>query len=157
MIDKTTAVAFLQQTWVRDPARTERMIARIGRRPVISGLLFACRGFTGRRLLATLGPDLCGSITWENADPRIAGSPSARAVADVDHMRRVLAEIEPDLAILFGNVARDAFFQCGYLCQVAMGPHPAARQIDTSARLRALRTELETSHYEWTRKEALAQ
>jgi len=126
-------VAFLQNMWVRDPARVREGIKQHGeeyRRRVMAYSLFAgC--LTGRRLKAALGEELCNKIIWEECTREIAGNPLYVPAPQPDHIRQVLQTEKPDVVLAFGKVASNAVslvvsenpFKCVFLTAL----HPAAR------------------------------
>jgi hypothetical protein len=122
-------VAFLQNTWVRDPDRVRYMIATHGpdyRRRLIMYALFAgC--VTGRNLRKQLGQDLCDSIVWEEASTTITGRASDKVLADLSHISATLDLHHPDLVIAFGKVAREALRELIPTLHLIESPHPAAR------------------------------
>ena len=139
-------LAFLQNMWVKDPARVERDIARLGedyRRRVIEWSLFAgC--LTGRRLKAAFPPWILAKIAWEESTRQIAGDSKTIFPPDPGHITAALAAYRPLVVITFGKIAGDAVqaLWAGPLIRV---PHPAARQLDTFARLQAASRELRAS------------
>jgi len=139
-----TVLAFLQNMWVRDPARVRALIERYGesyRRRLIAYALFAgCA--SGRNLKTAFGEELCRLITWEEASREVTGHPGARPRADPVHIAASLKEHEPDIVICFGRIAGDAVAPL-WTGKLILAPHPAARQPDTMARLRHAATELQ--------------
>lgn len=137
-------VAFMQNQWVKDPARLQAMIDRAPdpeerRRGFITTLLFmGC--VTGRRLRTYLGRDLCGQIIWEEASREITGSASAKVTADLVHIERVISQEKPDVIITFGSIARDALRALPESVteevRCVASPHPAARNQLDQARFR---------------------
>lgn len=132
-------LAFLQNQWVRNPERVERMIQLKGeryRQLFIRYALFAgC--LTGRRIKAAFGDDI-DAIAWDETSPEIGGKASSRFPADLEHMRRQVEHYQPKLLLAFGVPARDAVkaLDCGL--PVVYGPHPASRQADVVLRLREM-------------------
>jgi len=129
-------MAFLQNMWVRDPAKVKASIALYGeehRRRLIAYALFAgC--LTGRRLQAAFGAETCRRIIWEEASREVAGNARDFCEPDPDHIRRVLSEHKPAIVLTFGSAAGDA------VAPLWRGPlirciHPAARQANTVDRL----------------------
>lgn len=139
-------VAFLQNMWVRNPARVRRMLDRDTtgklRERVLAHALFAgC--LTGRRLRAGLGEELCDSIVWEEASPVIADNPQDYHAPDPEHIRRVLAKHQPDLVLCFTKRGeQEILAACD--CQVISAPHPAARSADVTEHLERVRLAIET-------------
>ena len=129
-------VAFMQNMWVRDVARVERLIATYGepyRRRLIAMALFSgC--LSGRRLQAAFGADLCRQIQWDEASPVVAGESSAAPPADPHHMRHVINHYKPDLVLCFGRSAAGAIRDV-WSGKLVCCPHPAARQDSTVGRL----------------------
>lgn len=132
-----TVVAFMQNMWVKDPARVQQLIGLHGeayRRRLIATALFAgC--LSGRRLKAAFGEETCRRIIWEESTREIAGDPRTIFPADPQHIAAVLAEQKPRVVLTFGRIAADAVRPLwgGNLIE---SPHPAARQADTMERLR---------------------
>lgn len=147
-------LAIMQNQWFNDPPRMEKMLRETfkGDRPrfIRTFLFWSCR--TGKVLKATFGEDLCDSIVWEEASPKIGGSASSSFSADVGHIRRVIAEQKPDLIIAFGKIAwdglsgaiaTDGLFEDwvddkGQTPAVLKAPHPCARGADVAGQLRAV-------------------
>lgn len=143
-------LAFLQNMWVRDPERVRELIARDGevyRRRLLSYALFAgC--LTGRRLQETFG-NLCDEIVWENVTKEVTGSPSAKITADRKHVSDRIREEDPEVIIVFGEIARDAIAQVRFArmadvesVHVIHAPHPAARHALVTSELRRAADEL---------------
>ncbi len=138
-----TYVAFLQNMWVKDPARVRLMIEHHGeeyRLRVMKYFLFAgC--LTGRRLRAAFG-DLCEEIVWEQSTREIADNPKTIFPAQPEHIKAVLEHHKPDAVLTFGRIARDAVSPLWKGILIAC-PHPAARQPDTMAKLKAAAADLQ--------------
>ena len=135
-------VAFLQNTWVRDPEKVRAVFERNPqhRSQLIRRLLF--RGsLTGRRLRAALG-EHCDTIYWEEASPEITGTPSAKVTADTEHIRCVLSAQDPDVVLCFGRIAYCAVEPL-WTGALLSAPHPAARGAHVVAALAQMRRELE--------------
>ena len=62
-------MAFMQNAWFKDPEKAQAIFDRHPdrRNKLIASFLFAGGGFTGRRLMAALGAELCGQILWAAA------------------------------------------------------------------------------------------
>lgn len=142
-------VAFLQNQWYKNPARVEKMLAQIEdagerekrRQRFATRALFAgC--LTGTRLLQALGSPLCNAIYWENASTEISDFASASPPANLDHMRAVLDQQNPELVIAFGKTASNAMLQLRAPEAFIMGPHPAARGPETMAQLKRIAEEI---------------
>lgn len=131
-------VAFMQNMWVRDPARVERCIAQFGesyRRRLIHYALFAgC--LSGQRLKATFGEDLCKKIIWEESSRVVSGHASAAPPADLVHIATVLERFNPAVVLCFGRIACDAVPPLFTGDHLIRAPHPAARQPDVVMKLR---------------------
>jgi|SRR6185369_307404 len=141
-------VAFLQNMWVRNPAKARAMIQRDPtgklREKLIAYALFAgC--LTGRRLKAALGEDYCSRIVWDECSPTIADNPKDYHAPDQRHIEAVIQKHQPDVVICFSKPAcavvraacrEDAmiFIPC---C------HPAARGNEPLAQIKAVRLVLE--------------
>lgn len=135
-------VAFLQNAWVRDPARLEKMFAQQDeqfRRRMLASLLFmGC--VTGRRLKSAFGEELCDAIVWEETTRVIAGDPKTILPAQPEHIRAVLNELKPAAVLALGAIAAKSVFavmsDCQHKAILITAPHPAARQADVMQRLR---------------------
>lgn len=128
-----TVLAIMQNMWVRDPANLMSLLKResdpvrqrILRRRIIAYALFAgC--LSGRRLRTAFG-ELCDTIIWDEASPQIGGRASMAFPADLDHLRQVVGEIQPDIIVTFGTIARDGITAIAPHAVVLHAPHPAAR------------------------------
>lgn len=131
-----SAVAFLQNMWLRNPEVAKSAIARLGdghRLRLIQFALF--RGcLTGRRIKAAFG-DLVDSILWEETTREIADNPKTIFLADTAHIKAVLAARSAETPVItFGKIAWDAVSAL-WPGRIVRCPHPAARQPDTIARL----------------------
>lgn len=139
-------VAFMQNMWVKDPARIRAMLERAPwnqrddlRLRLIRRALFAgC--ITGRRLKAAFG-DLTDKIVWEEASPEIADNPKTICPPVPRHIEDVLEHHNPDIVITFGKPAGDAVEKI-WTCTLIRCCHPAARQPDTISKLKAAAAEL---------------
>lgn len=142
-----TIVAFLQNLWIPEPGN--KIIKNLidtsydeqYRRSVIRDVLFS-GGFTGRRLKSAFGDDLCSQIIWEEASREIAGNASVFYPPDLDHIRKVLNDLQPTIVIAFGRSsawALNSVWQGRLICL----PHPAARQANVMPLLQKSRAELE--------------
>jgi len=152
-------VAFLQNTWVRDPENLKRIYAEVAARGnvdvakhrncMITYMLFAgC--LSGRRLKAAFGEELCYEIYWEEASTEITGTPSAKVTADPEHIRRVLESQQPDVVLCFGRIACNAVEPLwnGVLLRA---PHPAARGDHIVPALLQMRKQLERELIWWVK------
>lgn len=130
------------------------------RRRMIARCLFATRNHSGRRIRAAFG-DLIELIEWEESSKEIGDHSSFKPKADVDHVRAVIEEVEPDLIICFGRVAQGAVSKLvdepGKPWTVIYTPHPAARGSGVTEKLEAaadiLRRQLETDGEEDPKEE----
>lgn len=141
MRDDPIILGLLQNQWVRHPDRVEAILLRRDaafRRRYLGALLFF-GSLTGKRLRAAFG-DWCERIVWENASPVITAYPHAHAIPapDLDHVRRVLADIEPNIVLAFGKNARQAMQDIGWRGVLIRGPHPAARFPDIAIQLASM-------------------
>lgn len=144
-------VAFLQNMWLRDPARYQRHLARWVKdgaekaeqfrlKTQARALFAGC--LTGRRLRAALGDDLCQEIVWEEASPVVADNPKDYHPPCHDHIKRVLARHKPTVVVSFTK-AGESVIRWLCPCPVLSAPHPAARQADVLARLLAVGDKLQ--------------
>lgn len=144
MAHELRVLGVLQNTWVRDPARVEAMIARepTKRRRILAIILFAGGSPTGRRLRAALG-NWCERIEWENADPTITDRPAAHVRGDVAHLEKALDEVKPSIVITFGAIAYKTLTQTMWRGHLICGPHPTARVAGVAGNLSSVRAELD--------------
>lgn len=137
-------VAFLQNMWLKDPERFKKKLARAEAEYPGSGEVFRMRMIeyalfagclTGRRLEAAFG-DLIDDIIWEETTREIADNPKTIFPAQPDHIEEVLRKHQPKVVIAFGGIAAKAVAPLwnGILIRTC---HPAARQPDTVAKLKA--------------------
>jgi hypothetical protein len=135
-------LAFLQNMWVRDPQRVRDAIERYGeqyRMRVIHHSLFAgC--LTGRRIHAAFGDELIKTITWEEASREIAGDSKTICTPDPEHIADKLEAYSPEVVITFGAVSFEAVKPL-WSGPIIRAPHPAARQPETIAKLKAAASE----------------
>lgn len=136
-------LAFLQNMWVKDPAKVRAMIARTPtvRARLIHYALFA-NWLTGRRLKAALGP-WCDRITWEEASPVITDNARECPPPDEDHIKAVLAKHKPDVVICFSRPAQKMIRDLCWPPHFITAPHPACRAADTMVKLIEVRRSLE--------------
>lgn len=129
-------LAFMQNMWVKDVDRVERLIAKHGeryRQRAIAMFLFAgC--VSGRRLKQAFGDELCGQIKWDEVSRQISGHPAFVPTADEVHMQTVIAHYKPDVIICFGKIAANAI-DAIWRGTTIKAPHPASRQPDVMQRL----------------------
>lgn len=154
-------IAFLQNQWVKDPARVKAVFAKrpFERWPDLDRyLLFAgCR--SGRRLKKFLGEKLCNEIIWANASAVIGGEASSYFPADMEHIKRVIVTHRPDMAIGFGKVAGEALLLgCArklWTVQVMCAVHPACRdpeRVESELRYLSKRIDGAKADFEFPRK-----
>jgi hypothetical protein len=137
-------LAVLQNMWVNDPEKVRASLARTpqARRRMICYSLFAgCR--TGRVLKQVFGEDCSRRFVWEESTTEIAGNPRDTFPPDIDHLRRVLDEVKPDVVLAFGRIASAALSPMVPVEKLIIGPHPCARQGDTMNRLRTMAARLD--------------
>ncbi len=122
-------LAFLQNQWVRDPARAQAIIEKYGeasRGRLIATLLFnGC--WTGRRLQKAFGAR-CREIIWENAAREIGNVPASCFKPDIEHMQRQVDAVQPGVVLAFGVHAARGMDSVRTNAVIIKGPHPAARQ-----------------------------
>jgi hypothetical protein len=137
-------LAVLQNTWVREPARVEAMIARdpSKRRRIIAMLLFAGRGLTGKRLRAALG-GWCERIEWENASTTIASSPREPVVGNCVNLATTLYDVQPHIVITFGALACKTLGQTDWAGRTIRVPHPTSGGTGVTEKLRGVRRQLD--------------
>ncbi len=143
-----TILCFLQNLWLKNPDRWKEYIDRNeARRPeIIAHLLLAYGCLTGRRIKACFG-DLLPHMIFEEASREIAGDPRTICPPDPEHIKACIEKYKPKVVLTFGKVAaatvRPHFIAWGLFNPRPDGarfialPHPAARQKDTVAKLRA--------------------
>lgn len=147
-------LAVLQNMWVNDPEKVKAMLARTpqARRRMICYSLFAgCR--TGRVLKQVFGDDCSRRFVWDESTTEIAGNPRDTFPPDLEHLRRVLDEVRPDVVLAFGRIASSALARVVPEEKLLMGPHPTARQPDTLQRLKAMAETLNARTSTTIRKE----
>jgi len=143
-------LAIMQNQWFQSPERVREILQRNAHRHGFQQAFCRralARSFSGRRLLAAFGEDRFREIRWENASRELGRESSSVFPADIEHVRAVLATVQPDVVLTFGGVARDAV--CTVQTQHSrwqwiVGPHPAARASDVPARLSTMASDLET-------------
>lgn len=137
-------LGLLQNLWVHNPGRVKEILARrppAFRRKYLAALLFY-RSLSGRRLKVAFG-EWCDHVIWENASPAIAARSNADPIPDLSHVRRVLAEVQAQIVLAFGQRAAWALDQIAWGGVIIQGPHPAARCSDIGEQLAAMRRTLE--------------
>jgi hypothetical protein len=141
-------VAFLQNMWVRNPARINEMLRRERvngdsealRLRLIEYCLFAgC--VTGRRLKKAFGQELIDQIVWEETTREIADNPKTIFPAQPEHILGVIIKHSPVAIVTFGKIAEVAVRPL-WGGKLISAPHPAARQADVPSRLSAIGSEL---------------
>lgn len=135
-------LAFLQNLWVKDPARwTELLNKHESRRVgIIRHLLLDYGCLTGRRI-KTCFPDLLDQIVFEEASRVIAGDSKTVCPPDTKHISNCLEKYQPDVVLTFGKVALSAVAPL-WSGKLIACPHPAARQVDTVAKLQCAAKQL---------------
>lgn len=139
-------LCFLQNLWVREPERWKDWLDKNEdrRAMIIRHLLLDYGCLTGRRLKACFGEDLLEQMVIEEASREIAGNSKMICPPNPEHIKACLKKYKPKVVVTFGQVARDAvtpiwkqlsFAAAGDL--LIYCPHPAARQKDTIAKLKA--------------------
>lgn len=135
-------LAILQNQWFREPDRVQEIYDRYPdkRHYFIRQFLFmGCA--TGKRLRSALGAELCSHIIWEEAHPKIGGHSGSSFGADLEHIKKAVDSINPELIICFGRIAGDAVKALNLPHQIIYAPHPASRQ-NPMPRLKALPEEI---------------
>lgn len=118
-------LGLLQNSWARDPARVEAIMAKFGRRAMVTRLLM--RSKSGRTLRKCL-PDWYNRIEYENSSPRVLSYAGACGTVDIQHVRRVVAEQKPNVIMAFGGVAESAVKRLHWDCgPILVTQHPTAR------------------------------
>lgn len=143
-------VALLQNAWMRDAERAERIFARHAGDPERRAKLVAAYlffgGHTGRRIYDAFGEEVRHSFVWENASPKLGRQSSDHFPPDPEHIRRVLDHFKPKVVLTLGAVpakgvadTRRLYSMAGMWSDftVVSGPHPAGRAPDVMDRLRA--------------------
>ena len=121
-------LAILQNQWFRDPEKAREIFERNpGKRNELVKCFLFMRSKTGKRLERALGEDLCESIIWEEASPRIGGHASSNFGADPNHILNAVEKHQPNIVICFGKVAGEAVRILNLMVPVLYAPHPAAR------------------------------
>lgn len=128
-------LGLLQNQWVREPGRVKAALDRRSPeqgRKLLSLLLF--QSHSGKRLKAAFG-EWTQRIIWENASSVIGSQSTANPAPDLDHVRRMLAEIKPAIVLAFGKRAATAMAHVTYDGVLICGPHPAVRDKNVMAKL----------------------
>lgn len=138
-------VAFLQNMWVRNPAKIQRMFdsdptGELRLRLIEYALFAGC--LTGRRLKKGLGEDWCDAIIWEEASPVIDNDYKRYHPPEEAHITAVLAKHQPDLVLCFTKRGEPTVKKL-CKCPVIGMPHPAARGKAPILALEATRKQLE--------------
>lgn len=130
-------VAFLQNLWVKDPARTERLFAaHPEKREYILKCLLFLGGRTGNILKCTLGQDVIDQIAWEESTKQIAGDSRGVFPPDYEHIKAVILKHRPEIVLAFGKIASTAVIKVSeemlpepatFHFRVLSAPHPCAR------------------------------
>lgn len=137
-------VAFLQNMWVRNPAKVQATLDRLPemRERLLRYALFAgC--LTGRRLKEALGEFLCNSIVWEECSPIIGGESNSSYPADEDHIRRVLKKHDPIAVVCLSRRNEEVVRRLAKGRITICGPHPAARHPTVIEELCEVRQQIE--------------
>jgi Uracil DNA glycosylase superfamily. len=156
---KKIVVAFLQNTWVKNPEKLREMFSKRDeefRLQMIKSLLFEGGSLTGKRLSAAFGWEICKKIIWEEGSTLITNNPRQFVPPEENHIKEVIEKHKPDLVISFGKANEKAIMN---LCDKGMDypviylPHPAARQYDTVAKLKKAKEVIESYFAEREGKE----
>lgn len=138
-----TIMGVLQNTWAYRPPDVQAILdrqTRLQQRNLRTRLLFG--SYTGRRLKAAFGDLMC-RIVWTNVCSEIGGTSGSFPPVDPHHLQREFDEIKPDIALAFGNHAKDAVWVIApATAHMISGPHPASRALDVPARLARMCEEL---------------
>lgn len=144
---KVFAIGFLQNLWVKDPARIAQLLSRQPgleyRARVLRQLLFA-GSLTGRRLKKTFGEQL-EYIQFEECTLEIAGDSRTICAPNPQHIATVLNYYEPTVVIVFGKVAQDTI-ACVWNGVLIKSPHPASRQPDIMLKLQGVSIQLSANY-----------
>lgn len=141
-MSETTIVGVLQNTWARNPVRVRALLDRhtpTDQRKLRTYMLMQSR--TGQRLKSVFG-DLLDRMHWTEACSEIGNRASSCPPIDVEFLSRELAALRPDVTLVFGCVARQAFGRLGFPGEHFYGPHPTARGPGVQDSLIRLRGEL---------------
>jgi hypothetical protein len=121
-------LAILQNQWFKDPEAVQAIYDRHpDRRNDLNSRYLFMGCLTGRRLQQALG-DLCDSIIWEEASPKVGGFSASKFPADPKHIASAIEKHKPDLVLCFGKIAADGVKALNLSLPVLCGPHSAARQ-----------------------------
>lgn len=145
-------LAFLQNSWFRDPERAEQKYAGASptRRAVLNARYLFYKSRTGAVLRQLLGDELCNRIIWEEASPRKAVKSSGAFPADLDHIRCTIEHFKPDRIICFGAIAKVGVVDVyaahraswNFPAKMLFAKHPTARA-NVRPSIAAVREELE--------------
>lgn len=140
-------LGLLQNTWAHDSSQVEELMSRFGRHAIVTRLLM--ESLTGKCIKRYL-PDWYQRIIYENSSPRILSRNAACSTVDLPHVRRVVADVEPNVIVAFGDVAGNALRRLRW----QKGPgiitrHPMAREAGVTDRLREINTLLNGLNELW--------
>ena len=127
-------LAFLQNAWFK-PGTHEHLVELYHTNQVFHRRVLA-RSATGRSLKKMFGP-LYEEIIWDNASLEHGSVREHVSPPDPHHIARVVAELRPDVVLLFGRQAEIGWDRMAeltnlysfpdYHVQVLRAPHPMAR------------------------------
>lgn len=143
-------LGLLQNTWAYDSNRVEKLMARFGRKALVTRLLMG--SLSGKRIKQCL-PDWYQHIIYENSSPRVMSHSGACPTVDLPHVRCVVANVKPNVIVAFGDVAGNALHRlrwhdgCGIVTR-----HPVAREADVTERLREVNELLNELNKLWHEK-----
>ena len=140
-------LGLLQNQWARNPAAVLAMFARRPeyRHDLIRRMLAQSKA--GRTLRAVFGDEV-DRIVWENASPRVAGTPNGSFSYDVKHVNAAIANIKPDVVIAFGVQAKKAIMASCWTGPTITAPHPTASSSNVGKQLCEARTMLSRARLE---------
>lgn len=124
-------LGIMQNQWFKDPEWAKSLMQKYAERGkprhifIRDMLFFSC--FTGKKLLKTFGEDLCDYIIWEEVSPKISSHSSSSFPPDIEHLKSILKEHNPDVVITFGKIAKNGLSNVSFTGTVINCPHPAAR------------------------------
>lgn len=130
--NNVTILGLLQNQWAYNPKRVREGLDRAtpeNRHKLIRYMLAGSR--SGRRLKEALGTWF-DEIVWDNASPVITSRPSGTPPGDAEHVRNVIARVQPEIILAFGRIAYDTVLAAGWKRTLIRGPHPAARNLNAS-------------------------
>lgn len=99
-------LAFMQNPWF-PPGTTKEIVDRYRTDQQFHQKLLR-RTMSGNRLLQAFGPKMFEEIHWDNVAPNHVPEPHLKSDIEMMHVERIIKQVNPDLILTFGNLAREA-------------------------------------------------